>query len=256
MSSLFADPRMAVGYASARPPVHQRVIDRARAWLGASRMGRAADVGCGAGLSTEPLIALADQCVGFDPAEAMVALARRRVPRARFVAGTAEAMPLASASVDLLTAAGSLNYADLDRFFPEAARVLAPAGSLVVYDFSPGRWFPGSGRLEVWFDAFMRRYPPPEGRGRSLSPAELAGATRDFVLRRGEDFEVGLPMTTEIYVAYMLTETNVEHAVRGGASLEGIRAWCTETLAPVFDGATREVLFRGYVAQLVPAPGA
>ena len=59
MSSPFAGSRMAAGYASARPPVHPRVIDRVRAWLGTSRVGRAADVGCDAGLSTEPLVALA-----------------------------------------------------------------------------------------------------------------------------------------------------------------------------------------------------
>jgi SAM-dependent methyltransferase len=244
---------MAAGYASARPPVHPRVIDRARAWLDATRVGRAVDVGCGAGLSTEPLTALAGQCLGFDPVEVMVALARRRVTRARFVVAAAETMPLASSSIDLLTAAGSLNYADLDRFFPEAARVLAPGGSLVVYDFSPGRSFPGSERLDAWFDDFMERYPPPAERGRPLSPAALEKATRDFALRRSEDFEIGLPISPEFYVDYMLTETNVEQAVRDGAGLEDIRAWCSDTLAPVFGDGAREVLFRGYVAQFVPA---
>jgi SAM-dependent methyltransferase len=244
---------MAAGYASARPPVHPRVIDRARAWLDATRVGRAADVGCGAGLSTEPLTALAGQCLGFDPAEVMVALARRRVTRARFVVAAAEAMPLASSSIDLLTAAGSLNYADLDRFFPEAARVLAPGGSLLVYDFSPGHSFSSSSRLDTWFGTFMERYPPPVEHGRSLSPTALAGATRDFVLRRSEDFEIGLPLSRRFYVDYMLTETNVAQAVSAGASLEDIRAWCSDTLAPVFGDGAREVFFRGYVAQLVPA---
>jgi ubiquinone/menaquinone biosynthesis C-methylase UbiE len=44
-------------------------------------------------------------------------------PSAGFVVGTAEAIPLCDHSVDLITAAGSLNYANLDLFFPEAARV-------------------------------------------------------------------------------------------------------------------------------------
>jgi predicted TPR repeat methyltransferase len=39
------------------------------------------------------------------------------------------------ASLDLIAAAGSLNYVALDRFFPEAARILAPNGLLLAYDF-------------------------------------------------------------------------------------------------------------------------
>ena len=58
-----------------------------------------------------------------------------------FAAGVAEAIPLGDRSVDLITAAGSLNYVDLDVLLPEAARVLMPDGVLVVYDFSAGRSF-------------------------------------------------------------------------------------------------------------------
>jgi len=251
MTNPFSDDRMAAGYASARPAVHPRVIDRVQPWLGPARMRTAVDIGCGAGLSTQPLLHLADRCVGLDPAEAMVAFARGTVPRASFVVARAEALPFAAGSVDLLTAAGSLNYADLDRFFPEAARVLAPGGALVVYDFSPGRSFPASDRLDRWFEAFMTRYPAPATRGHSLSPSALARVAPGFTLCHGEDFEVGLSLSPEFYVSYVLTETNVEEAVRAGASIDDIRAWCTGTLAPVFEGSAREVLFRGYVAHLV-----
>jgi ubiquinone/menaquinone biosynthesis C-methylase UbiE len=44
----------------------------------------------------------------------------------------AEAIPLHDRSVDLISAAGSLNYANLDLFFPEAARVLVPGGRLAL----------------------------------------------------------------------------------------------------------------------------
>jgi hypothetical protein len=43
---------------------------------------------------------------------------------------------------------------------------------------------------------------------------------------------------------------NVAYAVTNGAPLEEIRAWCQDTLAPVFGGRNREVLFRGYIAYL------
>ncbi len=82
MANPFGDDLMAAGYAAARPPVHPRVIDLLRRWVGSRRVEVAADLGCGAGLSTRPLVALARVCIGFDPAEAMVRAARRVVPEA------------------------------------------------------------------------------------------------------------------------------------------------------------------------------
>jgi hypothetical protein len=81
----------------------------------------------------------------------------------------------------------------------------------------------------------------------------LAQAARRFTLRHSEDFEIGLSLSLEFYVSYMLTETNVEAAVAAGTNIDDIRAWCTRTLATVFEGRAREVIFRGYVAHLEPA---
>ena len=169
------------------------------------------------------------------------------------VTAAGEAMPFVERSVDLLTAAGSLNYArDLDATLREASRVLATGGVLAVYDFSPGRSFADSDGLDVWFEAFTTRYPFPATQARPLSPALLAEAAPGFDLRRGEPFEFPLTLAPAFHVDYMLTETCVQDAVRGGTPLESIRAWVIETLAPVFDGRPRDVLFRGYLATLTP----
>ena len=245
---------MAAGYAASRPAVHPRVIERLRSWMGGAIVRRAADIGCGAGLSTRALASLAGDSVGFDPAESMVRVAARVVAEARFVVAGGEAMPFADRSIDLLTAAGSLNYArDLDAAFAEVARVLAPGGLLAVYDFSPGRSFVDSDRLDTWFDAFTARYPFPASQARPLSPSLLAQAAPAFTLVRGETFEIPLTLELGFHVEYMLTETCVQHAVRRGTPLKTIRAWVTDTLAPVFDGRPHDVLFRGYLATMTVA---
>ena len=157
----------------------------------------------------------------------------------------------------MLVAAGSLNYTrDLDAVWPEAARVLTPGGTFAVYDFSPGRSFTDDRALDDWFDAFLERYPKPVGQARPLSPAILSDIARGFSMSRGETFALPLPLSPAFYVEYMLTETNVLEAVRAGTSLEEIRRWCTETLAPVFGGRDREVVFTGYLAVLTPGAGA
>ncbi|MCU1238134.1 MAG: ycgJ 2 [Candidatus Solibacter sp.] len=238
MTNPFGTDAMASGYATSRPPIHPRVIELALR----RKFHRALDIGCGAGVSTKALDGFAAHSIGLDPALAMLQFARG----AWFVAGTAEAIPFRHRSFDLITAAGSLNYADLERFFPEAARVLLPDGVLLVYDFSPGRV---SGDDE-WFAAFHERYPPPAQEGRELTPEILVETATGFRLDRAQPFEIALTLTPQFYLNYMLTETNVASAVRRGVLLEEIRTWCAETL---WNDGAREVVFRGYFVCLVTA---
>jgi len=247
MSNPFGTDDLAAGYATSRPPVHPRVIERAYRQLRRSQpFERALDVGCGAGVSTKALGGFAKSCIGLEPAEAMLKWVETIAPSADFIVGEAEAIPLRDRSVDLITAAGSLNYANLDLFFPEAARVLAPDGVLLVYDFSPGRSFRGTTDLDEWFTSFHGRYPPPANEARELSPEILAGMNSGFRLHHQQQFEIGVTLSPEFYLNYVMTETNVASAVRRGVPHAEIKSWCAETLAPVWMGSEREVLFRGY----------
>ena len=252
MSNPFSTAAMAAGYATARPLVHPRVVAMLSEWR-RGRVENAADIGCGAGASTRALLDVADRCLGFDPSESMIRAARGVSTTAQFVVASAEAMPLASQTVDLLTAAGSLNYVDaLDVVWAEARRVLTRTGTLAVYDFSPGRSFACGPELDEWFDAFVARYPYPRSRARQLSPEILEEIADDFTIDRAEAFDLSLPMTCEAYASYVLTGTNVHAAVSAGVALDRVRSWCTATLAAVFGGRVQNVSFRGYLACLIP----
>ena len=242
MTNSFEQAGMALGYARFRPPVHRKIVERALA--PGMVFHRALDVGCGAGVSTQALAGFVDWAMGMEPVAGML-------PRqAGFFAGAAEAIPVSADSIDLMTAAGSLNYADLDRFFPEAARVLRANGLLVVYDFEPGRSFRDSPRLEDWFRAFIERYPWPPDDGRPLSPEILRDCAGGFRLERQERFEIAIPLAREFYLEYMLTETNVAFAQRQSAARAEIRAWCARTLDAFWEDEEREIVFRGYYARL------
>lgn len=241
---------MAAGYALSRPPVHPRVIERAFSVVSSgTSFQRALDVGCGAGISTEALAAVARHRIGLEPAHAMLKWAPRVAPQADFLVGQAEALPLQAHCVDLIAAAGSLNYTHLDSFFPEAARALTPGGELLVYDFSPGRSFIRNSRLDDWFEAFMQRYPAPAFEGQPLSPELLAPRASGFHLEASEHFEIPVTLSPGFYLDYMLTETNVAAAVRSGTPIDEIRSWCAMTLAPVWEEAAQPVIFRGYYAR-------
>jgi SAM-dependent methyltransferase len=247
MANPFVTDSMAAGYATSRPPVHVRVMEQAYRELGRHEpFQRALDVGCGAGVSTRALAGFGRECMGLEPAEAMLQWAPAIAPTASFVVGAAEAIPLRDRACDLITAAGSLNYADLELFFPEAARVLTRYGTLLVYDFSAGRSFANNTGLDEWFAAFSDRYPAPAHEARELSPEILAARCPGFRVECHRRFEIAITLTPEFYLDYILTETNIAAAVRRGVPQPEIRSWCADTLAPLWLGWAREVLFRGY----------
>ena len=68
----------------------------------------------------------------------MLAELRGRFPGVRAETGRAEAIPLPDGSVDVVLAAQSMHWFEVDRAWPEIARVLAPGGVLAglwnVYD--------------------------------------------------------------------------------------------------------------------------
>lgn len=246
-AGIYASVRMAAGYAFSRPPVHPRIIERIVRDRGITgRVARALDVGCGAGLSTAALAPVARVAVGLEPVAGMLAHRRVVAPGASFVVARAEQLPFAAASFDVVTAAGALNYVDLEAFLPELARVLAARGLMVIYDFSAGRRLRGDDALDAWYAEFERQYPPKPGYDMDVRAIgfERAGLR----LEAFEPLEVAVPMTIAQYVRYALSETGVELAVARGTGEAGIRSWCESTLAGILDATPRDVLFDAYVA--------
>ena len=100
------------------------------------RHGVVLDVGCGTGLMAARLAAGGRRVVGLDIAAAMLAPQRRRAPRARFVLGDAEALPLRAGTFDAVVNLISVHhYPDPARAVGEFRRVLRPGGRLVLVAF-------------------------------------------------------------------------------------------------------------------------
>ena len=253
--SLYDSERLAAAYAGSRPPVHPRIMAAARtrlAALGVPRVRRALDIGCGAGLSTAALQPLALAHVGIEPVLTMLRHHGQVAPGALFVAGRAERLPFASRAFDLVAAAGALNYADRSLALPEIARVLSSRGVLLIYDFSGGRRTAGDGRLDEWFASFERRYPYPPGYPMEVRRIDFASA--GLHLEAYEELEIEIPMSSDAFLAYVMSETNVEQALREGASETEIRTWCAEGMGGIFGDGARGVLFDAYVAYVRHQP--
>lgn len=246
-ADVYQSTRLARGYAYDRPPVHPKIIAQLREHLRLDApLARALDIGCGAGLSTAALEAVATQVFGIEPFAPMLQFRAAVTTTAHFVIARAEQLPFADASFAVLTAAGSLNYADLSQFLPEAARVLEADGVLAIYDFSEGKRLRDDTRLEAWYASFKERYPVPPGYALDVRtlPYETYGLRFDSL----HELEVAVPMTHASYLRYALSETSIEQALARGEDEADIEAWCRTSLADIFAEGPREVLFDAYIA--------
>jgi SAM-dependent methyltransferase len=250
MTSVYDSERLATAYAFDRPPIHERILRSARLDRQADR---ALDVGCGAGLSTAALAPVARRVIGLEPVPAMLAYRRTVAPHARFVIGLAERLPFAAASFDLVTAAGSLNYADLPSALAEIARVLTRDGTFLLYDFSVGRRSVSGDELAGWFASFEQRFPWPPG-WQPFDVRELPLLAYGLRLLDYTDIEIQLPMAFDAYLRYMLSEVNVDNAIaRGACDAQEARDWCRQTLESIFADGEVTVVIPGYIATLALA---
>ena len=245
-STLYDNPRIAAGYAFARPAVHPIILSHLREVGQLETAARALDIGCGAGRSTAALDGLAAQVVGIDPASRMMEHRRVVAPRAAFVVGAAEKLPFQDGVFDLITAAGSINYTNRSEAIPEIARVLGDAGTLVIYDFSMGRRLADGRPLETWYAEFERRYPTVRGYEMEVKHLPLQDA--GLGLAGYEEFEVSVPMTLDSYLRYVLSETRVELARLAGTPEARIREWCRLSLEEILDDDAADVVFEAYAA--------
>jgi len=129
------DPVAAAGFASAA-----EIYERARpsypadavAWL-VERTGLApgatvADVGAGTGKLTRLLVPTGARVIAVEPIAEMRAL----IEDAETVDATAEELPFADGTIDVITVAQAFHWFDHERALPELARVLRPGGFLVL----------------------------------------------------------------------------------------------------------------------------
>lgn len=91
------------------------------------------DAGCGAGGASVLAAALGSEVTGLDASDALLAIARERLPQSRFVHGDLEQLPFATGHFDAALAANSIIFAeDIRQALRELRRVLKPGGRLAI----------------------------------------------------------------------------------------------------------------------------
>lgn len=107
--------------------------------------GPAVDAACGTGRYSALLTSRSHQVIGVDASPDMLGHARKRLPAGDFRVGEVTALPVADASVDLVTCGLALTHVpSLEPVLAEFARVLRPGGHAVIADMHPERVLRGA----------------------------------------------------------------------------------------------------------------
>jgi SAM-dependent methyltransferase len=117
-------------YERARPSYPSDLLEVLRAEGGLVSGARVVDLAAGTGKLTRLLDGPGVRLVGIEPVTAMATTLVANVPGVPVASGLAEALPLADASVDLLTVAQGFHWFDTAAAFAECLRVIRPGGRL------------------------------------------------------------------------------------------------------------------------------
>lgn len=132
-----ADPThfegQAASYGQARPPYPAELWSRLQS-EGLLQAGhRALDLGAGTGQATGPLLAADLEVTAVEPGPQLAAQIQAMHPAATVVVARAEDVPLEAQAFDLVVAATSIHWMDLDVVLPKVHRALHHDGRFAVW---------------------------------------------------------------------------------------------------------------------------
>lgn len=232
-------------------PVFEAVLERTRVGSGT----RYLDAGCGSGMAGQIAAARGAEVWGIDAAEAMLSIARARVPAGDFRVGDLEALPFADASFDVVTGFNSLQYAGNPvAALAEARRVTQRDGFVVIMTFGDPEGM-GAAELVTVLKPFLPAPPPGAPGPFALSDeAALRRFATDAGLRPVEVFDVDSPWIYADDAAAVRGLTSTGNAIRAmeHTSEDRVIAAYTTAIAPFrqADGSIRaSAWFRCLLAQ-------
>lgn len=168
-------------WAELQEPQHRPLWDVMLANANVSEQTTLLDAGCGAGGTCRVAESLGAVITGLDASEALLAIAKKRMPDATFDLGELEELPYPDSSFDVVVASLSVQYAENpSKALKELLRVCKPTGCLVITTWGN----PALCDQKQLLEAMGRILPaPPPGKGPFSLSAE--GQLEELVEQAG-----------------------------------------------------------------------
>ncbi len=151
----------AAAYEAARPGYPDEAVTVLADQVGIGPGADVLDLAAGTGKLTRRLLELGASVVAVEPVPGMRAQLAEVLPAVEVLDGTAEAVPLPEASVDVVTIAQAFHWFDAPRALDEVARVLRPGGRVALLwnerdESTP--WVAEMSRCITWHERTVSRY--------------------------------------------------------------------------------------------------
>ncbi len=178
----------------------------------------ALDVGCGSGMAANMAADNGARVYGIDAAEALLAIARERVPDGDLRSGDMEELPFPDAMFDLVTGFNSFQYAgNPAQALAEAGRVSKPGAHIVIMTWGPPDKMPAASLVTALRPLLP---PPPPG-----APGPFA--LSDETALRALALQAGLTPLEILDVPSQFQYRDLDAAIRGMGS-SGVAARAAE----------------------------
>ena len=209
----------------------EAALDAVRAGPGLALL----DAGCGSGMACGLAAARGAAVSGLDAAEALIAIAKERVPGGEFRVGELEELPYADQSFDVVCGFNAFQYAARpEQALREGGRVARPGGTVVV-----ATWGRAVDCEAARYLAALRGLippPPPDAPG----PVALSDDGRLEALAEEAGLEPLEIRTVECLWSYPDLETALKGLLSAGPAVraiqtsgeESVRAAVTEAIRP------------------------
>lgn len=207
---------LAGNYSKARPQYPEQLWATLRGKLDGRPLPRVAvDAGSGTGIATRQLALVLPEwrVVGLEPGNAMRAQAvgDSQGTAIEFSVGTAEDMPLETASAGLVIAAQALHWFDHSQFYAEAQRVLAPGGLIGI--LQNNRVLEQLPLFED-YESFLEEHSP--GYMRDYRDFDVAGELSSAGFSEVSKSSTGWtrPVTHDLFIELALSSSKMHAAVK------------------------------------------
>ena len=165
------------------------------------------DCGTGNGQAAVDLAEWFTRVIATDPSANQVAHALTH-PRVEYLVASAEACPIESRSVDLVTVAQALHWFDLTRFFRQVRRVTRSGGVLAAWSYGLATIAPAIDRaIGRLYEDILGEYWPPE---RRLIEQGYETINFPFDPIAGPEFAMTAEWTLDEFLGYLGTWSSVQ----------------------------------------------
>lgn len=217
MTQFFTEANAGKRYAAYRPKVHSIAVQWLEKAIPGKRFTRALDVACGTGDSTLPLAQIADEVSGIDSSDEMLNIARQHglnVHKADYT----ELMPFGR--FDLISTCMAFHWFDSDAAIDSYKAASSQDAIWLIYNFGFGG-HSSSDEFNQWLrKSYYEKYPsPPRAKTCNVSP----DSDPELQLLAKDNGWLPVEFSKESLFGYLSTQSNLEHQLRQGESLEDIR---------------------------------